>query len=258
MSDEAALLDFVITIARQAGQVIMEVYDSGVHDTTYKSDSSPVTEADRRANHCIVEALGKLAPTVPIISEESLSEAGVNSLSGEQEIWMVDPLDGTKDFLKHNDEFTVNIALIRGGEPVLGVVYAPAMKLLYYGATGVGSWKQIGSEPAIALDSVNKKRQPPIVTVSRSHLDQSTESWLQAFGPHTLHRAGSSIKFCYLADGTADVYPRLSPIMEWDIAAADAILRLAGGSIIQQDNSLPPIYNKADLHQPAFIATGSA
>jgi 3'(2'), 5'-bisphosphate nucleotidase len=258
MSDEAALLNSVINIAVRAGQVILEVYDSDDHGTTYKADLSPLTQADMRANHYIVEALGKLAPTVPIISEESLSEAGVNSLTDEHEIWMVDPLDGTKDFLKHNDEFTVNIALIRKGEPVLGVVYAPAMKLLYYGAVGAGAWKQNGSEPAVALGSVHKKHQSPIVIVSRSHLDQHTENWLRAFGPHQLHRAGSSLKFCYLADGTADVYPRLSPIMEWDIAAADAILRLAGGSIIQQDNSRPPIYNKPDLHQPPFIATGSA
>jgi len=258
MSDEAALLDSVIAIATKAGQEIMEVYDSGTHGTTYKADLSPVTQADMRANHCIVEALGKLAPTVPIISEESLSEAGVNSLAGEDEIWMVDPLDGTKDFLKHNDEFTVNIALIRRGAPILGVVYAPAMKLLYYAATEVGAWKQIGSEPAAALGTTHKKHQPPIVIVSRSHLDQSTEGWLGAFGPHQLHRAGSSLKFCYLADGTADVYPRLSEVMEWDVAAADAILRLAGGSIIQRGNSRPPIYNKPNLVQPPFIATGSA
>jgi 3'(2'), 5'-bisphosphate nucleotidase len=258
MSDEAALLDSVISIATKAGQVIMEVYDSGDHAMTYKADLSPVTEADLRANHAIVAALGKLAPTVGIIAEESLSDARVNSFAGQDEIWMVDPLDGTKDFLKHNDEFTVNIALIRRGQPVLGVVYAPAMKLLYYGASGVGAWKKIGAEPATAIRVGNKKHQPPIVTVSRSHLDQNTESWLQAFGPHQLQRTGSSLKFCYLADGTADVYPRLSPIMEWDVAAADAILRLAGGSIIQQDTSRSPTYNKPNLVQPPFIATGSA
>jgi 3'(2'), 5'-bisphosphate nucleotidase len=257
MSDEEALLSFVVNIATRAGQEIMDVYQSGVHNTTYKADLSPVTQADMRANRYIIEALGKLTPTVPILSEESLSEGTANLLTHQAEIWMVDPLDGTKDFLKHNDEFTVNIALIRRGEPVLGVVYAPAKEILYYGSSSAGAWKQVGSQPATQLGTSKPERSTPIITVSRSHLDASTEEWLENFGPHELLRTGSSLKFCYLADGTADVYPRLAPLMEWDVAAADAILRLVGGSIIERSTSEVPVYNKKDLHQPPFIATGS-
>lgn len=255
--DNQTLLNGVIDIARRAGHEIMEIYDSGLAGTVYKRDSSPLTHADTRANRVVVQSLSKLTPNVPIISEESLNEVTTNQMTGEDEIWMVDPLDGTKDFLKHNDEFTVNIALVRSGKPILGVVYAPALDLLYYAAEGIGAYKQTGSQTAVALHTVSQDRVPVIV-VSRSHPAQATEDWLAAFGPHTLLRVGSSLKLCYVADGTADLYPRLSAIMEWDIAAGDAILRLAGGTISEQSSAAPPVYNKADLHQPPFIAAHSA
>jgi 3'(2'), 5'-bisphosphate nucleotidase len=253
----ATLLSSVINTAHRAGQEIMDVYDDGLVDTAYKADLSPITRADTRANDLIVQSLNKLTPNVPIISEESLNEVTMNQMTNKKEVWMVDPLDGTKDFLKHNDEFTVNIAFIRDGKPILGVVYAPALKLLYYAAVDHGAYKQIESQPPIALNTSSWSCLP-IIAISRSHSNQTTKDWLKAFGPHTLMQVGSSLKLCYVADGTADIYPRLSPIMEWDIAAGDAILRLAGGSIREQSSSSEPVYNKVDFHQPPFIAFGVA
>lgn len=234
----------------------MEIYANGLVGTVYKSDQSPLTLADTKANDIIMSSLSKLTPNIPIISEESLSGHPFHNINLQHEVWLVDPLDGTKDFLKHNDEFTVNIALIRSGQPVLGVVYAPALKLLYYGVKGIGAYKQIGSQSPTELRATNHRRVP-IISVSRSHLDQATENWLSAFGPHKLIRIGSSLKLCYLADGQVDIYPRLSPIMEWDIAASDIILRLAGGTIREQATRSQPVYNKDDLHQPPFIAAYS-
>lgn len=256
MADKATLLNSVIDIARQAGREIMEIYDNGLVGTVYKADSSPLTKADILANDVIVSSLDQLTPNVPIISEELLNKDLTNKFVKEPEVWLVDPLDGTKDFLKHNGEFSVNIALIKDQKPVLGVVFAPAFDTCYYGTVGQGAWKQIGSKPPVPLKTSHKKRRP-IITVSRSHLDQATEHWLAEFGPHKLIKAGSSLKFCYLADNTADIYPRLTPIMEWDVAAADAILRLAGGKLTEIYGSAQPLYNKADLHQPPFIAISS-
>lgn len=203
--DNETLLRAVIDSAYQAGDAIMEVYGSGAVDTVYKADASPLTLADTRANDIITHSLTKLTPNVPIISEESLNELTTNTMTKEPEVWLVDPLDGTKDFLKHNDEFTVNIALIRNGVPILGVVYAPALQLLYYATLGHGAYKQIASQPATVLH-IQPRNRVPIISVSRSHPDQATQDWLQDFGPHNLLRLGSSLKLCYVADGTVDIY----------------------------------------------------
>jgi len=252
MTDAFELLAPAVDIARRAGAEIMAVYnDDPAGAVTLKADNSPLTEADTRSNRYIMQALSNLTPIIPIVSEESLDEAPDRLQA--RELWMVDPLDGTKDFLKRNDEFTVNIALIREGKPVLGVVYAPALDLTYWGAEGHGAWKQEHGKRPARIEA-GEHDGLPVITVSRSHLDEATQAWLDAFGPHELLPAGSSLKFCYVAEGRADVYPRLGPIMEWDIAAADAVLRAAGAQIVQQSDGKEPVYNKADLHQPTFVA----
>lgn len=217
---------------------------------TDKGDGSPLTEADLAAHRYIVDKLPSIDPRIPVVSEED-SESAVHR-KPEGRFWLVDPLDGTKEFISRRDEFTVNIALIEEGRPVLGVVYAPALDLMYCGAVGEGAWKtKAGHTEAIR---VNDRTEVPVrVVASRSHLNAETGRLIESLGECELVQVGSSLKFCLVAEGSADIYPRLGPTCEWDTAAAQAVVEAAGGAVTMLDGT-PLRYGKPDLLNPHFIA----
>lgn len=250
------LLDAVAQITRDAGRVILEVYatDFAVRG---KDDASPVTEADERAEKLILPALAALTPGVPVVAEEEVAAGRVPAI-GER-FWLVDPLDGTKEFIGRNGEFTVNVALIERGEPVLGVVLAPALGRhgrLFAGAVGVGAWvdDDAGRRPircrAVPADGLT-------VVASRSHGDAAAlDAFLAGRKVASLANAGSSLKLCLVAAGEADLYPRLGRTMEWDIAAGHAVLRAAGGEVTRLDDGQPLRYGKPGFDNPHFVAAG--
>ena len=241
-------------IARRAGDEIMAVYatDFGVRG---KSDASPVTEADERAEALIVPALQALAPEVPVVAEEAVAAGRVPEVG--RRFWLVDPLDGTKEFISRNGEFTVNIALVEDGAPRLGVVLAPALGRLFAGVVGQGAWvEEDGQRRAIAV------RKPPAegltVVASRSHGDAAAlEAFLAGRRVARQVSAGSSLKLCLVAAGEADCYPRLGRTMEWDIAAGHAVLAAAGGRVGTVAGE-PLRYGKPGFDNPHFVAWGGA
>ncbi|MFZ3053830.1 MAG: 3'(2'),5'-bisphosphate nucleotidase CysQ [Sulfuricurvum sp.] len=242
----------IIAIAQKAGDVIMEIYskDFGVE---YKDDKSPLTEADQKANDIIVDSLNALSVQFPILSEEGKMIPFEERKEWEY-FWMVDPLDGTKEFIKKNDEFTVNIALIYNGTPVLGVVYAPALNEMYWAKQGDGAFKNKVRLPLLENESPEK-----ILTVvaSKSHLSEETEICIAELRETTKEllfiSKGSSLKLCMVAEGSADIYPRLAPTMEWDTAAADAIVREAKKMTFEHLKDTALLYNKENLLNPWFI-----
>ena len=254
------LLDQLTQIAVAAGAEILTVYNRGTDlDVTFKSDDSPLTDADRQANQVIVTQLAALTPQIPILSEESEAVA-FEARQEWRRYWLVDPLDGTKEFIKRNGEFTVNIALIEDGVPLLGVVHVPVSATTYTGLLGEGAWKQVGVEAPLSIKvaAFNSAARRVRVVASRSHRDEKLDGLLASFestlGPVELVSMGSSLKICLLAEGEADIYPRLAPTSEWDTAAAHAVLSAAGGEIV--DTSFNPLrYNqKSELLNPFFIA----
>lgn len=230
-----ALLKSIEQLASEAGEGIMQVYrrDFAVE---IKADNSPLTEADKAAHEIIARGLQALTPDVPILSEEDTqSFKGANA---QGFYWLVDPLDGTKEFIKRNDEFTVNIALIEEERPVLGVVVAPALKLAYLAARGLGAFKtdDDGQWQPIRAASPPLKGQPWRVLGSRSHADSRLSSWLGELGEYHLQPMGSSLKACFIAEGNADVYPRFGPTSLWDTGAAQAVVEQAGGRVVTFDD----------------------
>jgi 3'(2'),5'-bisphosphate nucleotidase len=223
-------LDELCAIADRAGEAVMSVYATDF-SVEIKSDDSPLTQADLRSDAIICEALRSRWPRWPIVSEESAPKAA--PAGHAPTFFLVDPLDGTKEFLKRNGEFTVNIALIHAGEPVAGVVFAPALDAMYFGANGLGAWRRHAGELTrlyCQLPAINSRWR---VTGSRSHGNNETEVWIARLDqPHTFVPAGSSLKFCRIAEGSADIYPRLGPTSQWDTAAGDAVLRAAGGIVL--------------------------
>ncbi|MEJ2697354.1 MAG: 3'(2'),5'-bisphosphate nucleotidase CysQ [Candidatus Sulfobium sp.] len=241
----------IIEIAELAGKAVMDVYSREDPGTTYKEDCSPLTLADTASQKVILAALRKLTPELPVLSEESKT-VPYEERKAWRAYWLVDPLDGTKEFIKRNGEFTVNIALIEGGVPVMGVVNAPVLGRTYYAARGEGAFrKEAGKEPeriGVSSDSAGVLK----VAGSRSHGVGALEKFLEGLGPHELVSMGSSLKFCLVAEGSAHLYPRLGPTMEWDTAAAQCVVEEAGGFVTDlQGNRLR--YNKEDLHNPNFI-----
>ena len=238
-------------VAREAGAAIMQVYAAGA-TSRLKEDRSPVTEADEMAEALILDRLAQIIPDVPVIAEESAAR-GIMPETGDRFI-LVDPLDGTKEFLKRNGEFTVNIALIEAGKPVAGCVFAPAVDALYAG--GTHAWRVVaGVESLIAT-----RAYPPqglTALCSRSHPDAQSEAFLAGFKIVDRREAGSSLKFCRVAEGAADIYPRFGPTMEWDVAAGHAVLAAAGGQVVMPDGS-QFLYGKrqAGLRNEAFVAWG--
>jgi 3'(2'), 5'-bisphosphate nucleotidase len=257
----AAWREALIDIAREAGKAILEVYASGFV-VRAKGDASPVTDADVRAEDLILRRLRALEPRLPIVAEEQVA-AGRNPEIGGR-FWLVDPLDGTREFVSRNGEFTVNIALIDGGVPVLGVVLAPVLGRLFAGGEGLGAIEETDASPAHPDGRRRRRiacRPPPpeglTVLASRSHGDvKALQRFLAGYPVRAVVSAGSSLKLCLLAAGEADLYPRLGRTMEWDIAAGHAVLRAAGGEVRQLDG-LPLRYGKLGFENPHFVASTS-
>lgn len=253
--DRLALLDKLLPIARQAGDAIMAVYRSGQVDARQKSDQSPVTRADLAAHCVLVEALGTLMPDCHVVSEED--EGSQVERCSESRFWLIDPLDGTKEFLLRSGEFTVNIALIEQGYCVLGVVYAPAIDCMFWGGAGLGAFRMVEEETQAIQVSAGNVDGICRVVASKSHLNAETQTFIDRLGPSHLVQAGSSLKFCRVAECLADIYPRLAPTCEWDTAAAQAVLEGAGGVVLDL-NGHSLRYGKLDVLNPSFIAARDA
>lgn len=248
------MIEPMIKIAKEAGEAIMEVYSKKTIKKEIKEDDSPVTEADFKAHHVIVDGLKKEFPNIPAYSEEA------NGIPYEKrkhwrEYFLIDPLDGTKEFIKRNDEFTVNIALIRDGAPVLGVVYAPALDLLYYNTDEGHAYKvQNGKKEQLPIQ--HRDKDTFVMVASRSHMNEETKSFLDdlkcKFENVELVNMGSSLKICLVAEGAADAYPRLGPTSEWDTAAAHAIVRASGAEMYEYGTDRPLRYNKENILNPHF------
>lgn len=251
--DYADLGRRVREMAYRAGEAIVEIYQQVDPEVTFKSDDSPLTAADLASHRIIVEALQSLDPAIPVLSEEGAGQPYATR-AGWRRFWLVDPLDGTKEFVKKNGEFTVNIALVEEGEPTLGVVHAPVVGRTYWGARGLGAWCLEGDE-TVAIEATGTSGAGLVVVASRSHAGAHMGPFLGHLGDHRLTSMGSSLKLCLVADGTADVYPRLGPTMEWDTAAAHGVVLGAGGQVL--DFSGHPLrYNKENLLNPFFIVLG--
>jgi len=219
-------------IVARAGAAIMRVYDAGF-TVQHKEDNSPLTLADLESQRVIIEGLNEITPDIPILSEES-AQAPWAERQSWRELWVVDPLDGTREFVKRNGEFTVNIALVCDHEPVLGVVAAPAQGLLFWGAAGVGAFSHHSGAAQLPIH-VSPPQNPLRVVGSRSHASAATAGYLARLGPHVLTGIGSSLKFSLVASGKADLYPRFGPTSEWDTAAGQAVLEAAGGHVTRLD-----------------------
>jgi 3'(2'), 5'-bisphosphate nucleotidase len=249
--DHASLVGQLGEAAKEAGEAILKIVRRGF-EVECKHDSSPVTEADRAAELAILAALAQAAPGVPVIAEEEVAEGRIPA--HDDIYFLVDPLDGTKEFVRGGDDYTVNIGLIEGGTPRLGVVYAPATGILHGGCVGEGAWVDDGSG---SLPIRTRERGSEITAVaSKSHLNQTTIDYLEtAIGTCDYYSVGSSLKFCIVAEGKADIYPRASPTSEWDTAAGHAIL-LAAGGLVDAPDGTPLHYGKRAFLNRAFVATG--
>ena len=254
------LLEEIKKVSLDAGKAILEVYHRDEElDITTKDNDSPLTEADLTAHNIIVEALYELTPALPVLSEESKIVSWQERQSWET-YWLVDPLDGTKEFISGNGEFTVNIALIDNGRPLLGVVYVPVLDILYTGSPD-GAFKiENGSMEEIKTTSIEENQQAIAVVASRSHKGDELESWLEraavTFPQMDLISMGSSLKICLVAEGKADIYPRLALTSEWDTAAAQAVLEAAGGILTDTDFNIYRYNQKEDILNPFFFAIG--
>ena len=250
----AGLLNDLTPLIRDAGKVIMDIYATDF-DVTQKGDASPVTAADQRAETVILAGLKRIAPDIPVVAEEAVAAGHVPDVGAR--FWLVDPLDGTKEFISRNGEFTVNIALIENGRPILGLVQAPAIDRLFGGAEGLGAWVE-DKQGRRAITTRAVPAEGLTVVASRSHGDETAlDAFLAGRTVASRTNAGSSLKLCLVAEGVADVYPRLGRTMEWDIAAGDAVLRAAGG--IVKTVAGPVLgYGKPGFDNPHFAAWGRA
>jgi 3'(2'), 5'-bisphosphate nucleotidase len=246
-------LNYLEKIAREAGDAIMHVYKKALQ-VQYKSDFSPLTEADLNANNIIIEALKKNYPEIQVLTEESVADFKRPNIDGYY--WLVDPLDGTKEFIKRNGEFTVNIALIHQGEPILGVVFAPEKNLMYRGARGHGAFKSEGVSTLKPIYvSSHEEGTTWKVMGSRSHSSEGIDSWLAQLGDFEFISMGSSLKICLIAEGQAHFYPRLGPTHLWDTAAAHVILKEAGGDIKDLRGCILNYADPSQTLNPFFIAS---
>lgn len=246
------LLPPLMDCARLAGERIMEIYAQKDKGAALKGDGSPVTLADTAAEAVILPVLAELTPDIPVVSEEN---AASHALAAGERFWLVDPLDGTKEFIRSDSQgaFTVNMGLIENGQPTLGVVFAPALERMFTGCVGRG----VGHGAAEDGRAINIRVVPdsgPVAVASKSHRDETTNAWLEQHGISQTVSIGSSLKFCLLAAGEADVYPRFAPTMEWDTAAGHAVLAAAGGHVTQTDGQTPFAYGKAKYFNEGFIA----
>jgi 3'(2'), 5'-bisphosphate nucleotidase len=252
--DLPQLREAIITLAREAATRILAVYDSDF-SVGHKDDDSPLTAADLASHRCIVEALETLTPDIPVLSEESAEDVAGLVRRDWRRLWLVDPLDGTREFVKRNGEFSVNIALIEDGEPVLAVIQAPVTGALWHAQRGVGAFRRDGERDA-PLRTRRPATAPLRVAASRSHRDARTEGFIARMGDVEPLGLGSSLKFCLLAEGGLDAYPRFGPTCEWDTAAGQCVLEAAGG-IVVDPRGRPLRYNQRDtLLNGDFIALG--
>ncbi len=260
-SNDTALTGALCDLALRAGASALDIYHSEF-SVEEKGDASPVTEADRIGEEIILAGLRTLAPDIPVLAEESASDGHIPTLGDE--FFLVDPLDGTKEFIKKTGEFTVNIALIREKRPVVGVVYAPALGRLYAGSQGAGAWvANVGENYALGTRQAIRARPKPnsnlIAVASRSHRSPETDVYLSTLDIGDFAAAGSSLKFCLIAEGKADIYPRFGRTMEWDTGAGQAVLEAAGGFVVTHPEGETLVYGKKErgFDNPYFIAWGS-
>ena len=259
MIDPKNLIDQVKHIAIDAGIDIMDIYqDETKFEVTQKADDSPLTIADRRANKIICDGLKNITPDIPIISEEN-KEIPFSERAQFTYAWLVDPVDGTKEFIKRNGEFTVNIALINNGIIILGVVYVPVTKELFWAVKGHGAFVSIdnGEQTKLTAPKFSMNDTGLGVVCSRSHLNEETANFIGRLSEPNKVSKGSSLKFLILAQGNAHIYPRLAPTMEWDTGAAQIILEESGGKVINAETNSSLSYNKENLRNPHFIAYGN-
>ena len=247
-----ALVDQIVSLAGQAGAGVLDHYAPGV-TVQLKEDRSPLTRADLASHACIMSGLADIDPDTPVVSEEG-ELPSIEERRSWGRFWLVDPLDGTKEFIQGNGEFTVNVALLENGEPILGVVLAPALELCFWATAGGGSWRRRGNgEPEQVAVSGRTATEPLVVAESRSHQSAALEAYLDGLTVARRVQAGSSLKFCWVADGTADVYPRLGPTMEWDVAAGHCIAAEAGAVVTGLRYNGPQLRNGAFVVGPAGL-----
>ncbi len=253
--EPASLVQPVLAIAHKAGLRLLDIYQTGFAVDT-KADHTPVTAADLAAHELIMRELTLLTPDIPVWSEEA-AEIPRAQRRQWRWFWLVDPLDGTREFIRRNGEFTVNIALLCGQAPVLGIIHAPVPGRDYWGGPGLGTWRQDAGQTPQDIAVRHSQARPPRVAGSRSHGTGALAAFLAELGPHELQSIGSSLKFCLIAEGTADLYPRLGPTSEWDTAAGQAIVEGAGGTVVDATGR-PLRYNsREDALNPDFLACGS-
>jgi 3'(2'), 5'-bisphosphate nucleotidase len=255
MRDLTSLAKALMPIVERAGAAIMQIYD-GAFAVQHKDDNSPLTLADLESQRVIIDGLKRLTPEIPILSEESAAAPWAERRTW-QDLWVVDPLDGTREFVKRNGEFTINIALIVQHEAVLGVVSAPAQNLVYWGAAGHGAFTRAHGSEARAIH-VAPAQRPLRVLGSRSHASAQTAAYLARLGPHVVSGMGSSLKFCLLAQGKAELYVRFGATSEWDTAAGQALLEAAGGHVTRMDGHRLRYNCRESLINGDFVAFSDA
>ncbi len=261
INPDQAMINTLVEIAKQAGEAILAVYNSDDFGVQTKDDESPLTKADLAAHKIIETQLQKHFPSIPRLSEES-DDISFQQRQSWPQYFLIDPLDGTKEFIARNDEFTVNIALIKNGKSQAGAIYAPVLKTAYFAAENLGAYKQVDNNSAekITVRNINKVNNKPHYTVvaSRRHGFDKVETLCKNFASYDLTSKGSSLKMCLVAEGSADLYPRFALTSEWDTAAAQAIVEAAGGQLVTLDYK-PMLYNqKESLLNPFFLVLGSA
>ena len=248
----STLASAVRDIVMRAGDIIMDIYRTPF-EVRSKADRSPVTEADEAAERLIAQALARLQPSLPVVGEEGVAQGHVPDVS-RGAFWLVDPLDGTKEFISRNGEFTVNVGLIEGGRPTLGVVYAPAVGRMFWSEGPARAFTLKNGAP-VAITARTRPADGYVVVASRSHRDPEEAAYLDTLPVKSVTSAGSSLKFCLVAAGEADLYPRFGPTNEWDTAAGHAILTAAGGRVVTRDGATLG-YAKPNFRNPGFIAKG--
>jgi 3'(2'), 5'-bisphosphate nucleotidase len=244
------MLNEIFKLVREVGCIIMEYYNNKVSiNIAYKSDQSPVTEVDKIAHSIIIKKLSIISPGIPLLSEENVSDW--NQDKNWNKYWLIDPLDGTKEFLKKRHEFTINIALIEKGKPILGIIYVPFFKVLYYTDCNK-SWKE---EKGCKKEIHVCNHVHPLIALSYSHPDDNMHDYLQTLGPHNLIKIGSSLKFCLVAEGKVQFYPRFGKTKIWDTAAGDAIVTAAGGIVNTWNKKSLNYFSYPDFYNPGFFVT---
>lgn len=254
MSVTVELRESVIALARDAAARILDVY-GGAFDVVRKADASPLTAADLASHHCIVDGLARLTPNTPVLSEESAAQVPLTTRRAWTRLWLVDPLDGTREFVKRNGEFTVNIALIEAGAATFGVIQQPTTGALWHGAPDHGAFRREGDTDIAVV--CRRPASPPLrVAASRSHRDPRTEAFIARIGAVEPIAQGSSLKFCRMAEGALDVYPRFAPTSEWDTAAGQAIVEAAGGAVFDPRGRALRYNQRDTLLNGDFLAVG--